>query len=232
MRSATVEPANAASSPETDATRRITGGRRHLRGFVALICLIGALLTGAFSYQVARKPGVYLAQVDVLFVPPRSAARPNSLLSGSGGLASVAGAVGKMVDPDATAAHVVSAAVTLADQGVRHGYSVSLPNDGGQWANNFDRALLNVQAVGASFSEVHRTAQRLVADINADLASIQAAAGVAAVNRIHTSMNPSTIQVYYLTGSRARALAATLVLGFALTAAAAILARRRLVSRA
>lgn len=202
---------------------------RRRRRYALLICLIGVLVTGAIGYRVVHKPGVYLAQVNVLFLPPQSGMQPNSLLSNSQSLISVAGAVGKMVDADPFASHIVSPTVTLADEGVRNGYSVSLPNDGGQFANNFDRALLNVQAVGPTASGTLETAQRLVKEINDKLATWQEDSQIPATNRIQTSLNPAQIQEFHLTGSRARAGAAAAVLGLGLTALAAVLLPPRLV---
>jgi hypothetical protein len=196
--------------------------------YIALLCAIGVLLTSAFCYRALHKPGVYRAQVDVLFLPPASNVFPNALFNAPGGLVSIAGVVGKMVDPDSQSGQVVSPTVTLANQGIRDGYSVTLPDDGGQWTRNFDRAQLNVQAVGASPTGVQQTVRRLVAAINAKLAWLQDRANVTRVNRIVTSLNPGQVQVYYEAGRRARAVLATAVLGLAITAVGAAYLRRRL----
>jgi hypothetical protein len=222
----TVE-APAATPPPPSPTA--VPGRRPLVVIVA-VCLLGVLITAGFSYRVLHKPGVYLAQVNVLFLPPKSGFQPNALLSNSESLVSVAGAVGKMVDPDATASHIVSPTVNLANEGVRNGYSVSLPNYGGQFANNFDRALLNVQAVGPTATQAVGTAQRLVDEINTRLVAWQNDSHVPAVDQIQTALNPAKIQQLYLTGSRVRAGLATAALGLALTVVAAVLTRRRLAS--
>jgi len=52
------------------------------------------------SYRVAHKPGVYWAQIDVLFLSPASGTFPNALLNNPGGLIALAGVVGKIIDPD------------------------------------------------------------------------------------------------------------------------------------
>lgn len=196
--------------------------------YVALVCAIGVLLTFAFCYRALHKPGVYWAQVDVLFLPPASGIFPNALINRPGGLVSVAGVVGKLVDSDSQSAHVVSPTVTLANQGIRNGSSVTLPDDGGQWSRNFDRAQLDVQAVGANPTAVKQTVTSLVAEINAKLAWLQDRANVASVNRVRTSLNPGQVQVYYEAGRRTRAVLATAVLGLALTLVGAAYVRRRL----
>ena len=183
------------------------------------------------TYQVATKPGVYWSQVKVVFLAPSSSRFPNALVNASGGIISVAGTVGRLVDPRAPSAHVSSPTVTLADQGIRDGYTVTLPNDGNQFADNFDQPLLDVQAVGGSVAAVTAVMQRLISQIKANLTTLQDRVNVAPANRITTSLSPSRIQIHYIAGSRARAVSACLALGLAITAAAAFLLRRRLRSR-
>ena len=49
--------------------------------YVALVCAIGVLLTFAFCYRALHKPGVYWAQVDVLFLPPASGIFPRACVA-------------------------------------------------------------------------------------------------------------------------------------------------------
>jgi hypothetical protein len=194
--------------------------------WAALLVALGLLLTATVSYRIVRKPGVYWAQANVIFLPPVSGLYPNTLLNNSGGVITLAGVVGRMVDPDAMAARVVSPTVRLANQGIRHGFSVTLPNDGGQWANNFDKALLDVQAVGSTAAEVTGTVNRLISQINLKLSGLQA--HVPQVDRVTTQLSPSQVQVFYDPGRRLRALAASLAVGLAVTALAGVYLRRRI----
>jgi hypothetical protein len=228
MPSASLTPSGLRTSPPGVAADRGQTRTRWARRYVALIAVVGVLATCVITYRVARRSGVYLAQVDVLFLAPGGAALPNALMGRSGDLAPVAGAVGKMVDPKSGGSRVVSPSVTLADQGIRQGYSVTLPNDGVQWADRFDRPLLDVQAVGKTASGVDRTVTVLVGEINARLAYLQDRAGVAQVNRIHTKLSPGRVQVYYLAGRRGRAVAASVLVGLLITVMVAVLVRRRL----
>lgn len=216
---------SAVDSPTVVPPTAAASARSRLRLTLA-IGVVGLLITAGFSYQVLHKPGVYLAQVNVLFLPPRSGFQPNALLSSSEGLVSVAGTVGKMIDPNPTASHVVSPTVNLVNEGVRNGYSVSLPNYGGQFSNDFARALLNVQAVAPTAHEALGTAQRLVDEINSTLTSWQDDNAVPAVDRIQTSLNPAKIQLFHYTGSRVRAGLATAALGIAVTVAAMLVLPR------
>ena len=208
----------------TDDDRR-RHRQRQPRRWAAFVVVLGLLLTVAIAYRVVHKPGVYWAQTDVVFLPPTSGLYPNTLVSTSEGVIALAGVVGKMVDPDAIAARVVSPTVRLANQGIRHGWSVTLPNDGGQWANNFDKPLLDVQAVGSTAAEVSGTVSRLIGQINLTLSGLQAQ--VPPVDRVRTELIPSQVQVFYDPGRRLRALAASLAIGVAATAVAAGYLRRR-----
>jgi hypothetical protein len=213
--------------PTDDDRRRHR--QRLARRWAAFVVALGLLLTATISYRIVRKPGVYWAQVNVIFLAPASGLYPNTLLNTSEGVIALAGVVGKMVDPDAVAARVVSPTVRLANQGIRHGWSVTLPNDGGQWANNFDKALLDVQAVGSTAAEVNGTVNRLISQINLTLSGLQAQ--VPRVDRVTTQLNPSQVQVFYDAGRRLRALAASLAVGLAVTVVAGVYVRRRIARR-
>jgi len=214
---------------------RVRVGRRMPRwwtsGCVGVVLVFGVLVTGGFTYRVAHKPGVYWSQVDVLFLAPNSLQFSNVLTNSSSGLITVAGTIGRMVDPDQATARVVSPSVTLVDQGIRRGYAVTLPNDGGQWADNFDRALLDVQVAGPTLSEVSATTQRLIGAIDTQLTSMQDRANVVPVNRIHTSLSPSQPQIYYVNGRRLRALLVVVGLGLGVTLFVAVAVCRVLMRR-
>jgi hypothetical protein len=138
----------------------------------------------------------------------------------------VASAVGRMVEPEPPIGQVVSPTITLVDEGIRQGWSVTLPNDGGQFTNDFDQQYLQVQAVGQDPTAVRAKVQSLVHRIDSALTMLQDRAQVPVVNRITTVENPSVIQVYYDGPSRMRAVGAVLVLGFGATMAAEMLLRR------
>jgi Flp pilus assembly protein protease CpaA len=195
---------------------------RGARVCFALIFLVGIAITGIFAHREQAKPGVYWADVNVVFLPPQSAVHPNALTTGAGGLVPLAGLVARLVDPYVPNPRVVSPEVSLANQGIRRGYAVTLPNDGGQWADNFDRPLLDVQAVGPTRSGVNARMQHLLRDIAASLAALQDRAHVATVNRVRTGLSPAQLQISYLQGRTSRAVLTTLALGLGLTVTFAV----------
>jgi len=192
-----------------------------------LILLIGLLVSGTVGYRLARRPGVYWSQVTMVLVAPKSTANPNGLSVNSESLIDTAGVIAKMVGSSPSEPAVVSDSVTLVGEGIRHGYGVRLPNSGGQFATNFDRAALDVQAAGTTVAEVSGTLNQVLSTISADLDRLQSDAGVAKVNLIRTQLSPQTAPIYYQTGSKTRALAITLILGCGLSWSLAWLVGRR-----
>jgi hypothetical protein len=182
-----------------------------------VIMLVGLLIRGVVGLYLAKRPGVYWSEVTVVLIAPKSVANPNGLSVNSESLIDTAGVLAKTVGSSPPGPPVVSDSVTLVGEGIRHGYGVRLPNSGGQFATNFDRAALDVQAAGTTVAEVSDTLSRVLAEITADLDRLQADAGVAKVNLIRTQLSPQTAPIYYQTGSKTRALAITLVLGSGLS---------------
>lgn len=195
-------------------------------GVVAAIVLVGGLITATAGAYFVSRPGVYWSGVRVVFLPPLSTKNPNGFTAGSESLIVTAGIIGKQVGSSTTSSPV-SDAVTLVGEGIRHGYSVRLPNSGGQWATNFDQPALSVEAAGSSPAEVLSRLNGVLGAIHADLDARQTAAHVSKVNLITTAMSPTTPPMYYQRGSRARTALAVLVLGVSLTAATASLYWRR-----
>jgi hypothetical protein len=201
--------------------------QRHFRRHVAAwLALLGLVCTGGFALIVMHKPGVYFSEVKVVFQPPKSTLYPNPYTSSPSGLIVTAGLVDKLIDPNQSLLRMSSSTITIANEGVRNGSSVRLPDDGGQWADNFDQSLLDVQAVGPSATEVANAMRLWISRINTTLARVQEASGANSFNMITTYQSPPQLPIYYQTGSRIRALAGTLGLGFGLTLAAQYWARR------
>ena|SRR5882757_938648 len=196
-----------------------------MRGWT--ICAVGVLATCAVAVLLVRKPPTYWSRTQVLLVAPQSAEAPNGLRYTPASLIATAGVVAKLVDHSDGSTRVVSEGVTLVGEGIKHGYSVTVPNSGGQWANNFTQSVLDVQVVGSSEAEVSTTVNQLVVRIKRALTTIQREAHVAAVNLVRTQSTPPEPPIYRQHGSHIRAGLATLLLGFGLTAAAVVAARRR-----
>src|SRR5450756_2586374 len=124
----------------------------------------------------------------------------------------------------APATTAASASVTIVDEGVRDGARIRLPNSGGQWANNFDRPVLDVQAVGPTPERAAALFDAAVERVRSSVYLRQRALGVEDVNMIHLTVAPSATNIFYADGERKRAIPVAVLLGAGLTMAAATLA--------
>lgn len=181
---------------------------------------LGLVLTGIFAVQAARAPGVYFAQVYVVFLPPNGASA-NALagVDTDNNLIHMAGIVGRVIS-QGPGAQPVSDGVTILGEGLTSGYSVRQPNDGGQWVVNFDKPELDVQVAGRSPRQVSETLSQVLARIDSELQGLQVAAGTAPDNMIQTRLSPPIPYVYVVRGSRVRAGLFSLLLGLGLTISA------------
>jgi hypothetical protein len=198
-------------------------GRTWVRvGVISLVVLVA----GVFVAQAVRKPGVYWSDVHVRFVPPANPTNPNSLQVSERSLVMTAGAVGQAID-DRSLPPTASPDVQISGLGVRSGFSITLPNTGGQFQSTYITPYLDVQVVGPSEFEVARTTKNLVAAIKSKLTELQDKSKVAAADRISAKILPETnAPVYFEQGSRKRAIAAAFVIMAALAAATGALMSR------
>jgi hypothetical protein len=181
-----------------------------------LVAVAGVVVTlGAMLWAGADR-GLYWSQVDVLFAAPQSG-EGNALMAAPETLIATAGVIQRDVTGARATSRVVSDSVTLVSQGVRRGVSVRIPNAGGQWANNFDRPVLDVEVVDETPAAAQARLQQVLADIADRLAARQRAAGVADSNLISIRLLPDSPTVEYVSGSPPRAMAMTGVLCIALT---------------
>lgn len=190
---------------------------------VALVGVLTSLLAGLW---VGRTPGVYYEQVNVIFLMPDTPGAGNALQNGNDNLIRTAGVVARIVSNNWSGPEPVSDSATLLGQGVSRGYSVRLPNAGGQWAYNFDRPQLNVEVVGTSPADVARTMRQVLAKVSASLATLQSNERVLPSLRIQTRLSPPTETIEYVTGSRIRAFAVIEVLEISLTLTALVALER------
>lgn len=188
------------------------------------VTLAGLLLTAGAIFQAVNVPGVYWGQVDVVFLRPPAAKSPNTLSHSATRVIEAASVIQREVDGVA-GPRVVSDAVTLVDQGVTSGFSVRLPNAGGQWANNFNRPYLNVEVSSGTAEGARAELERVLDRIDQALADRQISAGVLPANRLTTLVTPAP-EVKYSAGLPRQAAAIVGLLGVGLTGAVLVLAAR------
>ncbi len=185
-----------------------------------VLTLFGLAMTLGAALWVRSLPFVYWAQLDVLVLAPEADEFQNTLRLQPTSAIMLAGVVQRDVAGPPGGGMVVSDDVTIVGQGVKHGSWVRLANSGGQWANNFDRPVLDVQAVASTPQEVRRLVDDMVSTVDETLRRRQEQAGVDPALRFTTLTSPSGLVVQHGTGQRALAVATTTLLGLGLTASA------------
>ena len=193
-----------------------------------MVALSGLLVVAAVTTPIAlNPPDVYWTQVDVVFLAPDSARNPNSFVATSESLIMTAGIVLQRVNDGAPVPDTSSGDVTMVDQGILEGTMIRLPNAGGQWADNFNRPVLDVQAAGATPSAVREEVTGAIERVNDALLATQTESGVEKKNLIRTQLSPAKAQIQHLTGRISRAVIALIVLGVGMTLAVIVVVDRR-----
>ena len=201
--------------------------RAALRRWTVLVA--GAVATLGLMYSTTLDDGVFWSRTQVVFLAPPSTDYPNSLRTTSEDLIITAGVVAKSISgPDAVTKYA-SPDATLVGEGVRDGWSIRLPDTGGQWAPHFAEQVLYVEVVSATADQTATRQGEIVAQIAEELDRLQRDARVAPVNDITVTVAPESTVVHQVKGSRARSVGMAGVLGAAatLTAIAVLEARGR-----
>ncbi len=187
----------------------------------------GILITLAGSYAAAKAPGVYYEDAAVVFVAPKVVHSPQSggLEAMSSSLVSVAGLVSAQLNEQGPLA--LSPAATIASSSLRSGVWVRLPNEGGQWATNFDQNELDVEVISGTPQDAQAEMLATVVKVRSVLRQDQLAAGAPPGHLISVGMSPPAPPVLYMRGSRSRAGFTALALGMILTLTLVVMIDRR-----
>ena len=197
-----------------------------------LVVLVGAVCTIAAGLAAMHDPGIYFTRTNLVFLAPTSSNYPNALRTQSTDVIDTAGLVAKRLTGPGEVTKYASPDVTLVGLGVRDGWSLRLPDTGGQWATNFATQMLVLDVVGPTREIVEQRRDYLVQRTAQELDRMQRDAGVAPVNDITVIPAPASAVVHHVTGNRLRALGMTALLGVGLTGAAALVVDRRRSGRA
>lgn len=187
------------------------------------IVLVGAVLTAGAGYLAVSDDGVYFTRTEIVFLAPTSPLYPNALRTQSEDIIDTAGVVAKRVSGPARVTKFSSPDVTLVGMGVRDGWSLRLPDTGGQWATNFATQRLLLDIVGPTRDAVRRTQEKLLTLVMDELDGLQREEGVVEANRITAIAAPESTVIFAVTGNKPRALGMTAVIGIGLTTAVIVL---------
>lgn len=193
------------------------------------LVVVGLAGTALLCLNVSQARGIYWSHVEVFFVGPPAGYEPNAFIAAPESIIATAGLIQREVSGEQVA-RVASDEVTLPQQGVRQGQLVRLPNAGGQWANNFNRPVLAVEAVDETAIGASGRLNETIATITERLAERQREVQVPPQDWITLRLVPSTPRSEYVQGDKRRALAASVLLGGLLTTGA-VVARESVRSR-
>jgi hypothetical protein len=193
------------------------------------VTVIGVLLTVGVVALVALRPPVYYTRVQLTILPP-AAVPGNAFTIETYALIGVAGAVAEVIGSPENGATDVPGTAELTGTGVRDGFSVRLPNIGGQWSVGYEGPYLDVQAIGPTPEVVRGYVDDVRAQVDGLLLEWQTAAGVESTDLLRTQLSPTDPVILDSRGSPMRAIAIVLLLGAGFTVVADI-GTDRLVAR-
>lgn len=188
-----------------------------------MVVVVGLILTAAATITVRNEPVAFGGQARVTLLAPETI-RGNAIARSPESMIALAGVIAHLTQDGGGAGQSVSGQVTLLGEGVSDGYSIRQPNRGGQWVNQFDDAALDVQSAGPTLQRAEEQMDAALDRINAALDALQA--DVPADERVTTHLGAGDPAFTSGHGSKARATAATTLLGLLLTFTAAVLIDR------
>lgn len=187
-------------------------GALRRRWYILLAGMLASLLLVA---QAAKPHGAYETAAAMLFFPPISRINPNGYTDGGGNVITAAAFVAaRMQAPEVKA--------DLAAKGIVKTYTVVMHNSGNQFADNFDRAAIDIRVSGPDLATTSRSLQLVATKIRSELDAAQIQTHVDRREWIRTQLSPDDPTILLVRGNRMRAAAASLVLGVMVTIVVAV----------
>ena len=169
---------------------------------------IGAVLTLGAMYGVLHLTGVYWTKMTVVLLAPAEDFSPNKIEDPRYALAPMAGVVAAEWNRENRPTLTASGDTTLFGEGKRDTVEVRMPNQGSQWRPLFLTPNIDVQVVGSDPESVEARATEVGEELASILEQQQKDLGVDPRLWITSVPSPAEPTVYYVTGSRVRALGA------------------------
>lgn len=183
------------------------------------LVVLGMMLTLAILWPATHRPGVYWTQVNLVLLPPPSELFPNKLEDPQFSLSALAGVVVSDFNGRDEPPLMASSETTLYGEGRTSGIEVRMPNAGNQWKPLYPTATIDLQAVGSSPQQVTDDVVDTTRRLSELLTARQDGLGIDSSSRVSMISSPTDPIVYYVSGSRARALGAGAIVGIGLTIA-------------
>lgn len=180
------------------------------------VVLIGLALTFA-ALRFDKPEVVYWAEASVTVVAPPNPVGPKTLEDVGGEPIPAASMLIQLINAGRFGPKSVSPDATLYGEGKRSAVSARLHDAGGQWGSRVDNPIIDIQAVDDDDDKVKSRIEAEQARLRQQLDDLQNQLGVVASQRLSIYVPPTPVNVWEVTGSRARASASTLLLGMFLT---------------
>ena len=190
------------------------------------IVLVGVVCTAIAAFAVMSDKGVYYTRTQIVFLAPSSTYYPNTLATQSEDIIDTAGVVAKRIIGPGPVTKYASPDVTLIGEGIRDGWSLGLPDTGGQWGTNFQTQILNLEIVAPARETVLHRQTEMLQRVHDELDALQRERGVEPINDITVQAAPRSTIIYHVGGSKPRALGMVAALGLGVTAALVVAAER------
>jgi hypothetical protein len=184
---------------------------------VAVLLIAGVGASGLAAFQVGSASGAYVGKVEVAVHPPPTPTIANPLTTPSANAVRFAGLIAEAATNGEEVPRVTAQDITLADQGMRHATLISLVNLGGQWANDFSRPFIRIEAVDTTPGAVRDRLQEGLSRVVRAMDHLQRGAQVRLDQRATAEAVPAVPQVWYEGTHRRRAMLVTFLLGLVIT---------------
>lgn len=194
------------------------------------VLVLGVLLTWAGCTAAAPGQHVYSARASVVFLWPGSGPVSPTDDTAVPALVNFAALV-RLAMPAVTGGSSDGGAFggSLVGAEVRQGYTVVLPNSGGQWSQSYSQPVLAIEAVDATPESAERQLTSIMRQIDRTTSELQTRLNVPVPERVTTTAGSANIDVVdggVNPGTRLRGVAALVGLGSFLTIVAAVVADR------
>lgn len=193
------------------------------------IVVLGVLLTWAGCAAAAPGEHVYSAKASVVFLWPGSGPVSPTDDTAIPVLVNFAAMVRLALPAASSDGGAFGGSLVGAE--VRQGYTVVLPNSGGQWSQSYNQPMLAIEAVDRTPEAAERQLTSIMRQIDQVASQLQARLNVPVRERVTTNAGSANIDIVdggVSPGTRVRGLAALAVLGAFLTVVAAVVGDRAL----
>lgn len=184
--------------------------RRWYLVLAVILCMLPVL------YSATISTGVYYARAEFLFLPPPSKVGGNVLHSEAVTTVMYAAIVERRFNGNDGGQPLRTTDAPLYSTGLRNGYSVFLPNSGGQWQMSFGDPKLVIEVVAEDGGTVEKEMSRITGELQKLSSDPQQSIGVTPEALITTELSPAQPVAMHVGIRRSRALAALAGLTIAL----------------